>query len=92
MTFGGAYFFHEPGTHSEGIFRNSTPKEMKMSWICFIDFPSDSLRYTEKTVLSNQQYLYIFFSQCSSSTKIRPQAKIDNFAFKNSNIIIEGLI
>ena len=23
--------------------------------------------------------------------KIRPQAKIDNFAFKNSNIIIEGL-
>ena len=25
-------------------------------------------------------------------TKIRPQAKIDNFAFKNSNIIIEGLI
>ena len=22
--------------------------------------------------------------------KIRPQAKIDNFAFKNSNIIIEG--
>ena len=28
----------------------------------------------------------------SSFTKIRPQAKIDNFAFKNSNIIIEGLI
>ena len=26
-----------------------------------------------------------------SSTKIRPQARIDNFAFKNSNIIIEGL-
>ena len=25
-------------------------------------------------------------------TKIRPQAKIANFAFKNSNIIIEGLI
>ena len=25
-------------------------------------------------------------------TKIRAQAKIDNFAFKNSNIIIEGLI
>ena len=24
-------------------------------------------------------------------TKIRPQAKIDNFAFKNSNIINEGL-
>ena len=23
--------------------------------------------------------------------KIRPQAKIDNFAFKNMNIIIEGL-
>ena len=28
----------------------------------------------------------------SSSTKIRPQAKIYNFAFKNSNIIIEKLI
>ena len=28
----------------------------------------------------------------SSFTKIRPQAKIDNFAFKNSNIIIEGSI
>ena len=28
----------------------------------------------------------------TTSTKIRPQAKIDNFAFKNSNIIIEGLI
>ena len=27
-----------------------------------------------------------------SFTKIRPQAKIDNFASKNSNIIIEGLI
>ena len=25
------------------------------------------------------------------STKIRPQTKIDNFAFKNSNIIIKGL-
>ena len=24
--------------------------------------------------------------------KIRPQAKIDNFVFKNGNIIIEGLI
>ena len=30
--------------------------------------------------------------QGSSSTKIKPQAKIDNFAFKNSNIIIKGLI
>ena len=29
---------------------------------------------------------------CSSTTKIRPQAKIDNFASKNNNIIIEGLI
>ena len=28
----------------------------------------------------------------STITKIRPQAKIDNFAFQNSNIIIEGLI
>ena len=26
------------------------------------------------------------------TSTIRPQAKIDNFAFKNSNIIIEGLI
>ena len=31
------------------------------------------------------------FIQGSWSTKIRPQAIIDNFAFKNSNIIIEGL-
>ena len=29
--------------------------------------------------------------QGSWSTKIKSQAKIDNFAFKNSNIIIEGL-
>ena len=28
----------------------------------------------------------------SSFTKIRPQAKMDNFAFNNSNIIIEGPI
>ena len=28
----------------------------------------------------------------SWSTKIRPQAKIYNFAFKNSDIIIEGLV
>ena len=28
----------------------------------------------------------------SRLVKIRPQAKIDNFAFKNSNIIIEGII
>ena len=28
----------------------------------------------------------------TNNLKIRPQAKIDNFAFKNSNIIIEGLI
>ena len=34
----------------------------------------------------------IQFTQGSSFTKIRPQAEIDNFAFKNSNIIIEGLI
>ena len=32
-------------------------------------------------------YELLFYG--SSSTKIRPQAKIDNFAFKNSNIIIE---
>ena len=25
------------------------------------------------------------------SSKIRPQAKIDNFSFKNSNIIVKGL-
>ena len=31
------------------------------------------------------------FHKVVSSTKIRPQAKIDNFEFKNSNIIIEGL-
>ena len=28
----------------------------------------------------------------SKLAKIRPQAKIDNFTFKNSNIIIEGII
>ena len=33
----------------------------------------------------------ILFLRYFSSTKIRPQAKIDNFAFKNSNIINEGL-
>ena len=33
-----------------------------------------------------------FLIKGSSFTKIRPQAKIDNFAFKNSNIIIEGRI
>ena len=34
----------------------------------------------------------ILNSQGSSFTEIRPQAKIDNFAFKNRNIIIERLI
>ena len=32
-----------------------------------------------------------FFENSDSSMKIRPRAKIDNFAFMNSNIIIEGL-
>ena len=31
-------------------------------------------------------------NQGSSFTKINSQAKLDNFAFQNSNIIIEGLI
>ena len=39
-----------------------------------------------KRVYKNYLYLGYF-----SSTKIRSQTKIDNFAFKNSNIIIEGL-
>ena len=30
--------------------------------------------------------------QVEKSMKIRPQAKIDNFAFKNCNIIIDELI
>ena len=34
----------------------------------------------------------VYFPWSNWSTKIRSQAKIDNFAFKNSNIIIEGLI
>ena len=33
----------------------------------------------------------VLTSKLRRSTKIRPEAKIDNFAFKNSNIIIEGL-
>ena len=37
-------------------------------------------------VISNFNNLRLF-----SSSKIRPQAKIDNFVFKNSNVIIEGL-
>ena len=32
------------------------------------------------------------FNEGSSSTKIKPQAKIDNFAFNNINNNIEGLI
>ena len=36
----------------------------------------------QKNVVSLRQF---------SSTKIRSQAKIDKFDFKNSNIIIEGL-
>ena len=34
-------------------------------------------------------HLYLCLRQFSS-TKIKPQAKIDNFSFKNSNIIIDG--
>ena len=33
---------------------------------------------------------FLGFFSGFASTKIRPQEKIDNFAFKNSNIIIEG--
>ena len=33
-----------------------------------------------------------YFVSSSSSGKIGPQVKIDNFAIKNSNIIIEGII
>ena len=33
-----------------------------------------------------------FINEGSSFTKIRPHVKIDIFDFKNSNIIIEGLI
>ena len=47
---------------------------------------------SRKVVLTNH---FLWFSQnffsVFSFTKIRPQAIIDNFAFKNSNIIIEGL-
>ena len=44
------------------------------------------------TYISNNLETLILQSQGSSFTKIRPKEKIDNFAFKNSNIIIEGLI
>ena len=48
---------------------------------------------TEEIVtLTNFFSIIQFFQKLILITKIRPQAKIDNFAFKNSNIIIEGLI
>ena len=31
-----------------------------------------------------------FAKKCPTYVKIRTEAKIDNFVFKNSNIIIEG--
>ena len=36
-------------------------------------------------------YLRLYQPLSSWATKIKPQAKLDNFAFKNSKIIIEGL-
>ena len=38
------------------------------------------------------EFVFDYVLEGSMITKIRPQAKIDNFAFKNSKIIIEGLI
>ena len=51
----------------------------------------------KKTISCTKSIKYMkliikYFVQGSSSTKIIPQAKIDNFAFKNSNIIGEGTI
>ena len=42
---------------------------------------------------NRKKYFHLTLSvlRLFSSTKIRAQAKIDNFAFENSNIIIEGL-
>ena len=61
-----------------------------------VDFLSSSI-LNKKCLLtdlgeffSNRQNLVETINY-SKSAKIRPQAKIDNFAFKNSNIIIEGL-
>ena len=53
--------------------------------------------HTQKKVSLNQIYGLLYIQkkvsliQGISFTKIRPQVKIDNFAFKNSNIIIERL-
>ena len=44
-------------------------------------------RLDRSRVIDNNVYTL----SCFSSRKIRPQSKIDNFAFKNNNIIIEGL-
>ena len=40
----------------------------------------------------DKTHFFLLRNNSRSATKIRPQAKIDNFAFKNSNIIIEGMI
>ena len=52
-------------------------------------FDSNKYLFGPKTFCFNQKN-FVSLRQFSS-TKIRPQAKRDKFAFKNSNIIIEGL-
>ena len=75
--------------------------------LCVIFLRTIYIKPYEKLCYSFYVEFYIhFFNKCPrfmvpgskkgflryfSSTKIRPQAKIDSFAFKNSNIIIEGL-
>ena len=44
----------------------------------------------ERNSISSEQGIFAF--KVVQPRKIGPQAKIDNFAFKNSNIIIEGII
>ena len=56
-------------------------------FLCLFNYSKDfSVNYMCINAL-----LFDYMNWGSSFTKIRPQANIDNFAFKNSNIIIEGL-
>ena len=49
-----------------------------------------------KKIIKNNNYIIIISTEGSIKVvqprKIRSQAKIHNFSFKNSNIVIEGII
>ena len=51
----------------------------------------DNIKEGKCIILMNMNFT-IFFKVVIASTKIKRQAKIDNFSFKNRNIIIERLI